>query len=107
MRGARRVTAGLADQFVMACANAGNTVVALALLPLDRAGVMLLALGLAYLVQYLNRAFAATVEEHGAGWVDYMWPRPGTDISVKKWSYIKRVAIDNTPAFLGIGVYLQ
>jgi len=55
------VTAGLADQFVIACANAGNTVLALALLPRDRAGVMLLSLGLAYLVQYLNRAFVGDV----------------------------------------------
>jgi O-antigen/teichoic acid export membrane protein len=61
VRGARWVTAGLADQFVIACANAGNTVLALALLPRDRAGVMLLALGLAYLVQYLNRAFVGDV----------------------------------------------
>jgi O-antigen/teichoic acid export membrane protein len=55
------VTAGLADQFVMACANAGNTVLALALLPLARAGVMLLTLGLAYLVMFLNRAFVGDV----------------------------------------------
>jgi O-antigen/teichoic acid export membrane protein len=55
------VTAGLADQFVMACANAGNTVLALALLQRDRAGVMILALTLAYVVMYLNRAFVGDV----------------------------------------------
>lgn len=61
MRGARWVTAGLADQFIIACANAGNTVLALALLSRARAGAMLLALGLAYLVMFLNRAFVGDV----------------------------------------------
>ncbi len=61
MRGARWVTAGLADQFVIACANAGNTVLALALLKRERSGVMILSLGLAYLVMFLNRAFVGDV----------------------------------------------
>jgi O-antigen/teichoic acid export membrane protein len=61
VRGARRVTAGLADQVVIASANAGTTLLALALLDLDRAGVLLLALGIAYLVMYLNRAFVGDV----------------------------------------------
>jgi len=60
-RGARRVTAGLADQVVIALANAANTVVGVALLSGARAGVMLLSLGLAYLVIGLNRAFCGEV----------------------------------------------
>jgi O-antigen/teichoic acid export membrane protein len=60
-RGARWVTAGLADQFVIACANAGNTVLALILLPLHRSGIMILSLGLAYFVMFLNRAFVGDV----------------------------------------------
>src|SRR5262249_61181971 len=61
MRGARWVTAGLADQFVIACANAGNTVLALALLSLHRSGIMILSLGLAYFVMFINRAFVGDV----------------------------------------------
>src|SRR5881394_2277015 len=60
-RGARWVTAGLADQFVIACANAGNTVLTLVLLPLHRSGIMILSLGLAYFVMFLNRAFVGDV----------------------------------------------
>jgi hypothetical protein len=55
------VTAGLADQFVMGCANAGNTLLALTLLPRDRSGIMILALTLAYVVMFLNRAFVGDV----------------------------------------------
>jgi O-antigen/teichoic acid export membrane protein len=55
------VTAGLADQFIIACANAGNTVLALALLSLHRSGVMILSLGLAYFVMFINRAFVGDV----------------------------------------------
>jgi hypothetical protein len=61
VRNARRVGAGLADQFVVACANAGNTVLALALLDRPRAGVMLQSLALAYVVMFLNRAFVGDV----------------------------------------------
>jgi O-antigen/teichoic acid export membrane protein len=55
------VTAGLADQVVIATANAANTLLALALLSRPRAGVMLLSLGVAYLVIGINRAFAGEV----------------------------------------------
>jgi O-antigen/teichoic acid export membrane protein len=61
VRGARRVSAGLADQFVVACANAGNTALALLLLDLDRAGVMMQSLALVYAVMFLNRAFVGDV----------------------------------------------
>jgi O-antigen/teichoic acid export membrane protein len=55
------VSAGLADQFVVACANAGNTVLALVLLEKNRAGDMMLSLTLAYVVMFLNRAFVGDV----------------------------------------------
>jgi hypothetical protein len=61
LRNARWVTAGLADQFVMACANAGNTVLALVLLSPHRAGIMILSLSLAYFVMFINRAFVGDV----------------------------------------------
>ena len=61
-RGAARfVTVGLVDQVVIALANAGNTLLALALLDRTRAGVMLLSLGLSYLVIGVNRAFVGEV----------------------------------------------
>ena len=54
-----------------------------------------------------HKAFIAVVQKEGAGWVDYMWPKPGTDKPVQKWSYVKRVDVEGTPALLGIGVYLN
>ncbi len=54
-----------------------------------------------------HRAFIEVVEKQGAGWVDYMWPKPGTDVPAKKWSYVKGVDVEGTPAFLGIGMYLD
>ena len=55
--GARWVTAGLADQVVIASANAGNILLALALLNRHRAGILALSIGVAYLVMGINRAF--------------------------------------------------
>jgi O-antigen/teichoic acid export membrane protein len=61
MGGRTRALVGLLDQAVIALANAGNTVLALALLDRTRAGVMLLSLGLGYLVIGVNRAFVGEV----------------------------------------------
>src|SRR5437763_14881743 len=58
---ARRVTVGLVDQVVIALANAGNNLLALALLDRARAGVMLLSLGVGYFVIGVNRAFVGEV----------------------------------------------
>jgi O-antigen/teichoic acid export membrane protein len=55
------VVVGLVDQAMIACANAANTILALALLTRTRAGAMVLSLGLAYLVLTLNRAFVGDV----------------------------------------------
>jgi hypothetical protein len=61
VRGASRVAAGLADQALIAIANAANTVLALVLLSRDRSGAMVLCLGLAYVVLTVNRAFVGDV----------------------------------------------
>jgi O-antigen/teichoic acid export membrane protein len=61
-RGARLVGAGLADQVVVAVANAGNSLVALLLLPdTGRAGLLVLALAVGYAAISLNRAFVGEV----------------------------------------------
>jgi O-antigen/teichoic acid export membrane protein len=62
MRGARWVGAGLADQAVMAAANAANTLLPLGLLAdRSRAGDLVLSVGLGYLVLSVNRAFVGDV----------------------------------------------
>jgi O-antigen/teichoic acid export membrane protein len=58
MRGARWVGAGLADQVVMATANAANTLLPIGLIAdRTRAGALVLSVGLGYLVLSVNRAF--------------------------------------------------
>lgn len=62
MSGARWVTAGLVDQVVMACANAAMTLLPLGLLAdRNRAGALVLSVGLGYLVLGLAREFVGTV----------------------------------------------
>jgi hypothetical protein len=61
LRGSGWLTVGLADQVVFALANAGNTLLALALLDRARAGIMLLSLGIGYFVIGVNRAFCGEV----------------------------------------------
>src|SRR5256886_11450937 len=62
MRGARWVATGLLDQAVIAAANAGLTLLALAVVsPRARAGDLLLSLSLGYLVLGLNREFVGNV----------------------------------------------
>ena len=44
-------------------------------------------------------------QSKGSGWVDYMWPKPGQSQPSQKWSYLKAVTIDGTPALVGAGFY--
>jgi len=41
----------------------------------------------------------------GGGWVNYMWPKPGQTQPSQKWSYVKAVRVDGTPALVGAGFY--
>jgi cytochrome c len=44
-------------------------------------------------------------KDKGAGWVDYMWPKPGEKESVLKVSYIKKAKCDGKDVVVGCGVY--
>ena len=43
----------------------------------------------------------------GAGWVSYSFPKPGQTKPSKKWSYLKAVSVDGTPALIGAGFYQE
>jgi len=47
----------------------------------------------------------ATVRDHGAGFVDYQWPRPGSDKPVPKISYVKE--FEPWGWVIGTGVYID
>jgi cytochrome c len=49
--------------------------------------------------------FLKVVKSKGAGWVDYMFPKPGQTQASQKWSYVKAVNIDGTPGMIGAGFY--
>jgi cytochrome c len=53
----------------------------------------------AIFVHFVNIAI-----EHGQGWVDYMWPKPGKKSPSKKITYIYKVPTKNL--LVGAGVYV-
>ena len=53
----------------------------------------------------LQRAMVELLKEKEAGWVDYMWPKPGQTNPSRKWSYVRRVNLDGVPGLVGAGLY--
>jgi signal transduction histidine kinase len=49
--------------------------------------------------------FLKVVRTNGAGWVDYVFPKPGESKPSLKWTYVKGVDIDGTPGLIGAGFY--
>jgi len=47
--------------------------------------------------------FVVLAGTKGEGWVDYMWPKPGSTTPMKKETYIYRVP--GTSIFVGAGIY--
>jgi cytochrome c len=50
---------------------------------------------------------AKLIRAKGAGWVDYMWPKPGQSQPSQKWSYVKGATLDGAQGYLGVGFYPQ
>ncbi len=42
-----------------------------------------------------------------AGWIDYMWPKPGETNPSKKLSYVRKVTLGNDDFYVGTGLYLD
>lgn len=53
----------------------------------------------------LHQAIIETAETKGSGWVDYWFPKPGQTEPSQKWTYVKKVMIDGTPALIASGFY--
>lgn len=53
----------------------------------------------------LHQAIIETAESKGSGWVDYWFPKPGHTEPAQKWTYVKKVMIDGTPALIASGFY--
>ena len=55
--------------------------------------------------RYLFVAMNELVEEHGKGWVPYMWPKPGEKEASNKVSYVVLVEKDGESYVVGSGIY--
>jgi signal transduction histidine kinase/quercetin dioxygenase-like cupin family protein len=55
----------------------------------------------------LIREMFDVVEASGSGWVDYMWPKPGENISTQKSAFVSKVKMGSEWALVGCGVYLS
>ncbi len=54
----------------------------------------------------LVREMLDLVSTRGAGWVDYMWPKPGESVSTQKSTYVTRANLGGEWVLVGSGVYL-
>ncbi len=51
------------------------------------------------------KVYIDLANKQGAGWVDYMWPRPGTDDPMLKHTYVKKVKVGNNYFVVGSGAF--
>ena len=54
----------------------------------------------------LVREMFKVVQTRGSGWVDYMWPKPGDNISTLKSTYVSKAKMGDEWVLVGSGVYL-
>ncbi len=54
---------------------------------------------------YLFSEMNELVEEYGAGWVPYQWPKPGEEQPSPKISYVKLVKYGDKDYVVGAGMY--
>jgi signal transduction histidine kinase len=54
----------------------------------------------------LIRDIIDVAKTKGSGWVDYMWPKPGENVSTQKATYVRRAKIGDKWVVVGCGVYL-
>jgi len=54
----------------------------------------------------IGREMLAVLESADSGWVDYMWPRPGSQRSHRKSAYVRKVTLpDGRDLVVGAGIY--
>lgn len=54
---------------------------------------------------YLFSAFGEIAEEHGSGWVPYVWPKPGATVSSPKVSFVVLASHNGVDYVAGCGMY--
>lgn len=56
--------------------------------------------------KFFIHEFFNVVQNQGAGWVNYMWPKPGESVSTEKSAYVMRANVEGQWFLVGCGVYL-
>ncbi len=56
--------------------------------------------------KFLVQEMLKQVQGSNAGWVDYMWPKPGESVSTEKSTYVSKAKIGDQWLMVGCGVYL-
>jgi signal transduction histidine kinase len=57
--------------------------------------------------KHVGREYINVALTKGAGWVDYLWPKPQEAIPSKKHTYVKKVAYGDKIFIVGSGTYLE
>lgn len=57
--------------------------------------------------KYPIREMMSVAKTKGSGWVNYMWPMPGDNVSTEKSAYVKKVQIGKDWVLVGSGVYFS
>jgi len=57
--------------------------------------------------KFICREFVKVAHDQGSGWVDYLWPKPGTTKPVPKSSFVRRTVVDGQTYVVGTGIYPQ
>jgi signal transduction histidine kinase len=57
--------------------------------------------------KYFVREMVRTVLDKCEGWVEYQWPKPGSTIPVRKYSFVKRIIYRGETFVVGTGIYLD
>ncbi len=55
--------------------------------------------GKRFFVEFVSAA------KDGGGWVEYMWPKPGTKEALRKVSYVMPAKVDGQDVVVGCGIY--
>jgi len=57
--------------------------------------------------KFLFREFMQVVQEHGSGWVDYLWPKPGATKAVPKTTFVSKAVFNGETFVVGTGIYIE
>ncbi len=57
--------------------------------------------------KFVLRDTIAMLRDQDAGWIDYMWPRPGETAPSNKSSYVRKIKVGDDVLYVGAGVYEQ